>query len=106
MSKGCHAYVHVPWVELSKDDDVTWQPKASDVYIYTGSAGGGLAGCSSAIQHVVRNSKSLADLFLFIIPLAFFQTVAILTAKYCYQGCVVEKFAMEKRKQFQMALHK
>jgi len=65
-------HVHAPWTELSKDDDVTWESRGRNVY--TGSAGGGLAGPISRMKEAARNSTSLADLFLFIVPLSFFQT--------------------------------
>ena len=45
--------VHAPWVELSKEEDIKWHPKGAD--IYTGSAGGGIAGPTSRMKETARN---------------------------------------------------
>ena len=86
--------VHEPWVELDADNDVQWQPSGRDTY--EGSEGGGSAGPSSAMMQVVRTADSLTSLFLFILPLSFFQEVAKLSNKYAYLDWVVEKWGKNR----------
>ena len=43
------------------------------------------------ITKIVRSAKGLCDIFLAILPLAFFERVAQLTEKYCYDDWVVER---------------
>ena len=43
------------------------------------------------IADIVRSAKDLCDIFLAILPLAFFERVAQLTEKYCYDDWVVER---------------
>jgi hypothetical protein len=43
------------------------------------------------MKATARNAASLADLFLFIVPMSFFNHVAKCTKKYCYDDWVVEK---------------
>ena len=38
--------VHAPWIEVTEEEDVKWEPTGSDTY--TGNAGGGTVGPSSA----------------------------------------------------------
>jgi len=52
-----------------KENDVTWQPRGAD--LYTGSIGGGKAGASMAMKEAARKASTLADLFLFIVPISF-----------------------------------
>lgn len=83
--------VHDPWIELSEEADVTWSPRAEDTY--TGVSGGGLAAPTSGMSETARKASLLTELFLFLLPLKFFETVAIQTKKYCYEDWVTEKFA-------------
>ena len=86
--------VHEPWIELSQDDDIKCTPGGDGKY--TGSFGGGLVQPTSGMAKTARTASSLVDLFLFIVPLTFFQAVAKHTKKYCYQDWVVEKFAKRR----------
>jgi len=83
--------VHEPWVKLSQDNDITWQPRDKDQY--TGSGCGGLAGPSLAMLQIARSATSFVALFLFIVPLVFFEKVAGFTRKHCYEDYVVKIFA-------------
>ena len=85
---------HHPWVELSEEADVTWTPRGNDKY--TRSSGRGFAKPTSSMTETARKASSLVDLFLFIVPLSFFQAVSKHTKKYCYQDWVVEKFAKRR----------
>ena len=44
----------------------------------------------------MRNAQSLACIFLFIVPMAFFEQVANWTAKFSYKDWVVEKFSTDR----------
>ena len=63
--------VHLPWIEISKDNDVKWAPDGADKY--DSSGGGGAAGPSSAMLEIARTAKSLADIFMFMVPFSFFE---------------------------------
>ncbi len=78
-----------PWVELTKEHDIKWEPSWQDKY--TGPQGGPPAGPTQFIIDIVRSAKGLADIFFAIIPLAFFERVAQLTTKYCYDDWVVKR---------------
>ena len=86
--------VHSPWIEVTDEDDVKWQPTGSDRY--TGNAGRGTVGPSSAMMQVMCDAKSLACIFLFMVPLSFFEQVSTWTKKFCYKDWVVEKFASDR----------
>ena len=81
--------VHKPWIEITHDEDITWEPSRQDAY--TGPAGGTSRGPTSAIQTVVRNAKSLVCVFLFVVPLSFIKKIARFTDTYAYKDWVVEK---------------
>ena len=61
----------------------------------SGNAGGGRVGPSSAMMQVIRDAQSLACIFLFIAPMAFFEQLATWTAKFCYKDWVVETFCTD-----------
>ena len=79
--------VHAPWVELTNEHNIMWEPRWQDKY--TGPHGGPKAGPTQFIADIVRSAKDLCDIFLAILPLAFFERVAQLTEKYCYDDWVV-----------------
>ena len=81
--------VHKPWKEITREEDITWQPDLRDRY--TGPEGGGKPGPSQKMIGIARQSASLANIFLAILPLTFFGRVAKTTDKYCYKDWVVEK---------------
>ena len=81
--------VHAPWVELTNEHNIMWEPRWQDKY--TGPHGGPKAGPTQFIADIVRSAKDLCDIFLAILPLAFFERVAQLTEKYCYDDWVVER---------------
>ena len=81
--------VHAPWVELTKEHDMKWEPIWQDKY--TGPQGGPPSGPTQFIVDIVRSEKGLADIFFAILPLAFFERVAQLTTKYCYNDWVVQR---------------
>jgi hypothetical protein len=76
--------VHDPWKELIGDFNVQWEPAWTDHY--EGPYGGPKAGPTQHIMNVARSANSLADVFLAILPLSFFQQVARMTDKYCYKN--------------------
>ena len=59
--------VHVPWVELTKEHDIKWEPSWQDKS--TGPQGGPPAGPTQFIVDIVRSAKGLADIFFAILPL-------------------------------------
>ncbi len=81
--------VHTPWVELTKQHDIKWEHSWKDKY--TGLHGGPHPGPTHFIINIVRSAKGLADIFFAIPPLAFFERVAQLTTKYCYDNWVVQR---------------
>ena len=81
--------VHAPWVELTKEHDIKWEPSWQDKY--TGPQGGPPAGPTQFIVDIVRSAKGLANIFFAILPLTFFERVAQLTTKYCYDDWVVQR---------------
>jgi hypothetical protein len=66
-----------------------WEPIWQDKY--TGPQGGPPSGPTQFIVDIVRSEKGLADIFFAILPLAFFERVAQLTTKYCYNDWVVQR---------------
>jgi hypothetical protein len=80
---------------VTKDNDITWEPRGQDRY---GSAGGGpKMGPSNYIVTEASKAQSLADLFLAVIPKSVFVEVARFTDKYCYKDFVVERTAKDSR---------
>ena len=75
--------VHEPWVEITKDNNFSWEPERADRY--TGPAGGTKAGPLRKMIHIARSAESLVCLFLAIVPLSFFTEIAKRTHKYCYE---------------------
>ena len=63
--------VHAPWVELTNEHNIMWEPRWQDKY--TGPHGGPKAGPTQFIADIVRSAKDLCDIFLAILPLAFFK---------------------------------
>ena len=86
--------VHSLWVEITKEDNIQWEPDKHDDY--WGSRGGAPAGPSDAALLVARTTKSLLSLFLFMVSLTFFSQVAKWTHKYCYEDWVVESFGKDR----------
>ena len=86
--------VHAPWIEVTEEEDVTWQPTGSDTH--EGNVGGRRVGPSSAMMQVMRDAQSLACIFLFIVPNTFFEQVATWTAKFSYKDWVVETFSTDR----------
>ena len=80
--------VHSPWIEVTDEDDVTWQPTGSDSY--TGNTDGGTVGLSLTMMQV------MPCIFLFMVPLAFSEQVVTWTKKFCYEDWVVEKIASDQ----------
>jgi hypothetical protein len=81
--------VHLPWKEVTKENDIEWEPRDQDMY---GSAGGGpKCGTSNYIQTVAWNASILADIFISIIPMTVFVKIATPTNKYCYKDWVIPK---------------
>ena len=66
--------VHKPWIEITPEDDVRWEPLRPDQY--TGSTGGAKPGPTSWMQGVVRQAATLLCIFLAMVPLGFFVVVA------------------------------
>ena len=56
-----------PWVELTKEHDIKWEPSWQDKY--TGPQGGAPDGPTQFIVDIVRSAKGLADIFFAILPL-------------------------------------
>jgi hypothetical protein len=81
--------VHTPWVELTKDHDIKWEPSWNDKY--TGSNGGPHAVPTQFIVKIVGSAKGLCNIFFAIPPFVFFERVAQLTTKYCYDDWVVQR---------------
>ena len=81
--------VHQPWIEVTTDSDITWEPERPDRY--EGPAGGATPGPSAWIQQIVRGADTLACIFLALVPWAFFIKVASLSQAYAYTDWVVEK---------------
>jgi hypothetical protein len=77
------APAHAPWVELTKEHDIKWEP--SWQVKYTGLQGGPPAGPTQFIVDIVRSEKGA------ILPLAFIERVTQLTRKYCYDDWVVQR---------------
>ena len=87
--------VHKPWQELSLDSNISWQPGPHDDYF--SSAGGPLEhGPSSAVQQAARSATCPAVLFLFFIPLDFFEKVAKWSNKYAYKDWVEAKYGKDR----------
>jgi hypothetical protein len=71
--------IHASWVELTNEHNIMWEPQWQDKY--TGPHGGPKAGPAQFIADIVRSAKGLCDIFLAILPLAFFKQVTQLTEK-------------------------
>ena len=48
------------------------------------------------MRTAVKAAKTLADIFLFIVPLTFFVKVAFYTKKYCYDDWVEQKIGKDR----------
>jgi hypothetical protein len=72
-----------PWIKLTNDHYISWEPQWQDTY--AGPQGVPKAGPTQFIINVVHLAKGLCNIFLPILPLAFVELVAQLTAKYCYK---------------------
>ena len=87
--------VHKPWQELSQDNNVAWEPSPGEDYF--DPVGVPLEhGPSSAVQQAARTATCLAMLFLFFIPLSFFERVAEWSNKYAYEDWVEEKYGKDR----------
>ena len=86
--------VHEPWIEVTPEHDVTWEPDSADSY--TGRSGGGFPGPTAYIQQIARNAVSLACMFFAVLPWSFFVLVAQRTQKYAYEDWVVEKYGEDR----------
>ena len=83
--------VHTPWFEVKEEGNFSWEPLRPDRY--TGPDG---PGPLPKMIDAARRSRSLADLFLVIVPMTFFVEVAQLTNTYCYEDWVVEKVGKDR----------
>ena len=81
--------VHDPWTEQAADEHIEWGPGKRDCY--TGPSGEGPFGPTLAMVQVVRTATNLATIFLFILPLNFFEKISQWTEKYAYKAWVIEK---------------
>ena len=79
--------VHAPWKEQIVGDDVKWE--FSRKHRYTFSNGGPKSGPTSLIQIVASTAKSLACIFLVLLPLSFFPIMEMMLKKYVYDDWVV-----------------
>ena len=71
--------VHEPWMEITKDNNFTWEPEQADQY--TGPADGANAGPLRKMIDIARTAESLVCIFLAIVPLSFFSEIAKRTHK-------------------------
>ncbi len=81
--------VRAPWVELTNEHNIMWEPRWQDKY--TGPHGGPKAGPAQFISNILCSAKGLCDIFVAILPLAFFEQVVQLTEKSCYDDWVFER---------------
>ncbi len=86
--------LHDPWRDQKKDNDVKWTPSRRDQY--TGPEGGPTMGPTSYIRGVATSAQTLACMFLAIMPLAFWERVAVMSHKYFYEDWVVETSAKDR----------
>jgi len=88
--------VHKPWEELTAESTLEWAPRGD--FSYTGSQGGAVeCGPSSAVKIALSAATTpLIKLFFLILPLAFFEKVAVWSSKYCYEDWVVEKTGKDR----------
>ena len=85
--------VHKPWIEITPESNVTWEPERADMY--SGPMGGGNPGPTAWIQQVVRQAKTLACVFLALIPMSFFVQVANYSQQYAYTVWVIAKLGTD-----------
>ena len=77
-------------MEQTEDYQIEWAPDLSDQY--TGPHDGALElGPSVKMKQVVRNAKSLADIFLGILPWKFWKKCASASDSYAYKDYVTEE---------------
>ena len=81
--------VHSPWIELTRDNNIEWEPDLRDSY--TGPMGGGDSGPSRDMRMLARRAKDLSCVFLTVLPLSFFASVAQFTNKFAYKDFVKEQ---------------
>jgi hypothetical protein len=98
--------VHLPWKEVTKENDIKWEPRGQYTY---GSAGGGPK-CrqSNYIETFVWNTTTLANIFISIISMTVFVKLATLTNKYCYKDWVIPKtvkYSYNNQKKRQVLVH-
>ncbi len=81
--------VHDPWIELSTENNRSWEPSFNDKY--TGPSGGGKCGPSNKLIEIARSTESLAQLFFAIFGLNLISFIAKMTDIYAYKEWVVEQ---------------
>jgi len=54
---------------------------------------------------IARTAKFLADMFMFMVPLSFFEQVSIWTEKYCYKDWVIEKVGRDRDRKSKTRRH-
>ena len=84
--------VHALWLEQTEDAQIEWEPDLADQY--TGPNGGAFkSGPSAKMKHAVHNTKSLADIFLGILPWRFWKKCARTSDDCAYKDYVTEVVA-------------
>lgn len=86
--------VHAPWKEQTANNNITWTPHEDDCY--SGCAGSVNSGPTSYIRDIAAHACDLADIFLAIMPMIWFITVALCSKKYVYDDWVVEKTGKDR----------
>ena len=86
--------VHKPWIEITPESNVTWEPERADMY--SGPMGGGDPGPTTWIQQIVRQAETLACIFLALIPMSFFVQVANYSQRYAYTDWVIAKLGTDR----------
>jgi len=69
---------------VTNEEEVKWEPTGSDTY--TGNKDRGTVDASLAMIQVMHYAQSLACIFLFMVPLAFFEQVATWTKTFTEIG--------------------
>jgi hypothetical protein len=81
--------VHAPWVELSHDNTLQWEPPP--MHRYDGLHGGPCTGPTQYIQGIVRSTTDLSAVFFGILSLLFFSKVVEMTDKYAHKDWVASR---------------